>query len=59
MVRSVVIVDSALTKMQFQRIAKQTGIHAWERYIDASSITDWEKVGIDWINKGIDPDNQD
>lgn len=56
MVRSVVIIDSAVTKMQFVRIAKETGIYAWERYIDASSVADWEKVGIDWITKGIDPD---
>ena len=56
MVRSVVIVDSALTKMQFRRIAKETGIYEWERYIDASSVNNWEKVGVDWISKGIDPD---
>ena len=57
MARSVVILDSSLTKMQFKRIAKETGIYEWERYVDASSTTDWEKAGIDWISKGIDPDN--
>lgn len=56
MVRSVVILDNSLTKMQFQRIARETGIYAWERYIDASSVPHWEKVGVDWISKGIDPD---
>ncbi|MCK5165408.1 MAG: hypothetical protein KAQ72_16935 [Desulfobacula sp.] len=56
MVRSVVILNNAVTKMQFQRIAKETGIYEWERYVDASAINDWEKVGIDWISKGIDPD---
>lgn len=56
MVRSVVILNSAVIKMQFVRIAKETGIYEWERYIDASAVTDWEKVGIDWISKGIDPD---
>jgi len=56
MKRSVVVVDSATTKMQFQRIAKQTGIYQWERYVDASSNPDWEKVALDWINQGIDPD---
>jgi hypothetical protein len=56
MKRSVVILNSTVTKLQFLRIAKETGIYNWERYIDASSISDWEKVGLDWINKGIDPD---
>jgi hypothetical protein len=58
MTRSVVIVDSVITKMQFQRIAKETGIYKWERYIDASSILEWEKVGIDWIVNTIDPDEE-
>jgi len=56
MVRSAVIVSSAVTKMQFQRIAKETGIYEWERYIDASSVGNWEKVAIDWIANGKDPD---
>ncbi|OEU57610.1 MAG: hypothetical protein BA871_10695 [Desulfuromonadales bacterium C00003096] len=56
MVRSVVILDNVITKMQFRRIGKETGIYEWERYIDASSVADWEKIGIDWLSKGIDPD---
>lgn len=56
MQRSVVVVDSATTKLQFQRIAKQTGIYQWERYIDSSSNPNWEKVALDWINSGVDPD---
>lgn len=56
MTRSVVIVDGALTKMQFQRIAKETGIYEWERYIDAAAEPNWEAVGTNWISKGIDPD---
>ena len=56
MVRSVVIVANAITKYQFKRIGKETGIYKWERYVDASSITDWESVGMNWITKGIDPD---
>jgi hypothetical protein len=59
MTRSVVIVDSAITKVQFRRIAKETGIYEWERYINASAVADWEKVGLDWISEGIDPDKQD
>lgn len=56
MEKSVVILSSNLTKMQFKNIAKDTGIYAFERYIDASSEPDWEKVGIKWIKNGIDPD---
>ena len=56
MTRSVVILSSATTKMQFKRIAQETGIYEWERYIDASAVPEWEKIGIDWISEGIDPD---
>lgn len=56
MERSVVIVSTALTRSQFKRIAKETGIYQWERYIDTSSNPDWEKAGIDWIKYGKDPD---
>lgn len=56
MVRSVVILNNAITTMQFKRIAKQTGIYEWERYIDASKNPDWERIGIAWIKDAIDPD---
>jgi hypothetical protein len=56
MIRSVVILDSSLTTVQFKRIAKETGIYEWERYIDASSTPNWEEVGRLWIVDGIDPD---
>jgi hypothetical protein len=56
MERSVVILNSASLTMQFKRIAKETGIYGWERYVDASKTADWEKVGLDWVKKGVDPD---
>ncbi len=56
MQRSAVILSSSTTKLQFQRIAKETGIYQWERYIDASAVPNWESVGENWIIKGIDPD---
>ncbi len=37
---------------------KLFGIYEFERYIDASSVADWEKVGIDWISNRIDPDKK-
>ena len=56
MERSVVILDNVITTMQFKRIAQETGIYQWERYIDASSTGNWQKAGEDWIVKGIDMD---
>ena len=56
MERSVVILNSTLVTMQFKRIAKETGIDQWERYIDASKTSNWEEVGVSWLEKGIDPD---
>lgn len=56
MKRSVVILDSAIMAMQFKRLAKDTGIYEWERYIDASTHSNWEKLGEEWIVNGIDPD---
>jgi len=56
MIRSVVILSDSLTKMQFTRIAKKSGIYNWERYIDSSTTEDWEKQGMDWLLKCKDPD---
>lgn len=56
MKRSVVILSSAIIAMQFKRLARESGIYQFERYIDASSVADWEKVGIAWITNGVDPD---
>ena len=56
MVRSVVILNDLVTTIQFKRIAKDTGIYEWERYLDAESEPEWEQVGLDWIQNGIDPD---
>lgn len=56
MQRSVVILDSTITTLQFIRIAKESGIYQWERYIDATKVSNWEEVGIKWLKDGIDPD---
>jgi len=56
MVRSVVILSTPILAMQFQRIAKETGIYAWERYVDASSNPKWKETALNWVVKGIDPD---
>ena len=58
MARSVVIVKDKITKMQFIRIAKQTGIYKWERYIDVSNNYNWQQVAFKWLNEAIDPENE-
>lgn len=56
MERSCVILDNAIITMQFKRIAQQTGIYAFERYINASQFSDWESKAVAWLEKGTDPD---
>lgn len=58
MARSVVIVKDKITKMQFIRIAKQTGIYKWERYIDVSINYNWQQIAFKWLNEAIDPENE-
>jgi hypothetical protein len=56
--RSAQIVDDAIAAIQFKRLAKEVGISDTMRQIDASSVPDCERVAIDWIVKGIDPDKK-
>ena len=56
MQRSVVILDNPATKAQFKRIALQSGIYDWERYLDAATTPKWEEIGLDWIINAVDPD---
>jgi hypothetical protein len=56
MARSVVIVENTTLAIQFKRIALQSDIYDWERYIDATAFSDWQRLGEAWIAEGIDPD---
>ncbi len=56
MKRSVVILNDAVTTMQFKRIAKETGIYQWERYINAKEKSNFELLAVNWLTKGEDPD---
>ncbi len=56
MERSVVILQSALVTSQFKRVAKESGIYEWERYIDSSKTPGWEETGKKWLVSKIDPD---
>lgn len=54
--RSVLILSSAVQKMQLKRLARESGVDKWERYVDASTDTNWNKTGEEWIVKSVDPD---
>jgi DUF971 family protein len=56
MERSAVAVPNAIVSMQFKRLAQDSGIYQWERYIDASKDANWERTSESWISAGKDPD---
>ncbi len=56
--RSAVILDSTVATLQIKRLAIDTGIYAFERYISAQSNPDFEKQALAWLVDGIDPDKK-
>jgi len=56
MARSAVILANAVVTQQFKRLAQESGIYAFERYIDASVAADWSSVAMAWVRDGVDPD---
>lgn len=55
MTRSAVALKDAVTTMQFRRLARTSGIDAWERYIDTSAILQWQTAAKQWVVSGIEP----
>ncbi len=55
MQRSCVILQNAITTIQFMRLARQSGISKHERYIDASAHKEWLQEARDWIRRGVAP----
>jgi hypothetical protein len=55
MERSCVILDDAITRIQFMRLARQSGIFKYERYIDASANQDWLAEAHNWVRHAIPP----
>ena len=55
MQRSAVILDNPIATLQFQRLAKESGIDAYERYIDASNTPEAATVAVAWVKDGKDP----
>jgi hypothetical protein len=51
-----VVVQSNGTRLQFIRLAKESGAYQWERYLSAEDTPDWETRGWAWIQGGFDPD---
>jgi hypothetical protein len=56
MQRSAVILANVVTTSQFKRLAKESGIYAFERYINAGAVPAWRQVAEAWVAKGVDPD---
>ena len=55
MVRSAVALQDAITTLQFRRLARNSGIDAWERYIDAAENPNWQSIAKQWIVAGAEP----
>ena len=53
--RNAVVLNSAIATLQARRLAKQTGIATWIRYIDASAEPEWEKAAVGWLADAVDP----
>jgi len=57
MQRSCVVLNSATLTFQFKNIAQSSGIYAFERYLSAPDVPDWEKKAVVWVQSGADPDH--
>ena len=55
MERSCVILDDAITTIQFMRLARKSGIAKYERYINASAHRDWLAKARNWVRHAIAP----
>ena len=56
MTRNVIVVNSAITKIQANRLAREGGVGDI-RFIDAAHTPDWEKVAEDWLIRGKEPEH--
>ena len=55
MQRSCVILQDAITTIQFMRLAKKSGIFKFERYIDASAHKEWRQEARNWVIHAVAP----
>ena len=54
--RVATILGNSTVAHQFKRLSLQSGIHDYERYLDAATDPDWEDKGLKWVIDRIDPD---
>ena len=54
--RQAVVVASPILKIQATRMAKHLGMHDIVRFLDASTLDNWEELGVDWAARGVDPE---
>lgn len=55
MQRSAVAVRDAVTAMQFRRLARNSGIDQWERYINVQQVAQWQSAAKRWVVEGTEP----
>jgi hypothetical protein len=55
MQRSCVILQDAITTIQFMRLARKSGISKYERYIDASAHKEWLQEARNWVMHAVAP----
>lgn len=54
MTRNVIVVNSAITKIQANRLARESGI-VDIRFLDAAHDDEWETTAEDWLIRGKEP----
>ncbi|WP_022980699.1 hypothetical protein [Ideonella sp. B508-1] len=55
MKRSAVALSDAVVTMQFRRLARESGIDAWERYINAEATPNWQSAAKRWVVEAVEP----
>ncbi len=53
-----IVINSPVLKSQGQRITLDSGSTAAVRFICSVKHEDWEKVALDWMLSGVEPDSQ-
>ena len=52
-----IVINSPVLKNQGQRITLETGSTEAVRFICSVKYEDWEKVAMDWMLRGVEPDS--
>ena len=56
LLRSCVVVANRQVALKIKQLAFATSVYEWERYLDGAD-PDWEQLAVDWIVRGIDPED--